>query len=144
MIYFPWAIMDILLYISINCVAEISHYNLCCNITFVARWPVTAWETIMSPDCITVTSYWAPRRLKSPASLLFTQIKIPKLRVTGLCMGNSPVTGEFPSHMASNAKNVSIWWRHHANGKSGQRHGQLWNNSEKLSGQHSYLWLVLR
>ena len=28
-------------------------------------------------------------------------------------MGNSPVTGEFPAHMASNAENVSIWWRHH-------------------------------
>ena len=36
-----------------------------------------------------------------------------KLRVTGLCMGNSPVTGEFPAQMASNAENVSIWWRHH-------------------------------
>ena len=36
-----------------------------------------------------------------------------KLRVTGLCVGNSPVTGEFPAQKASNAKNVSIWWRHH-------------------------------
>ena len=25
----------------------------------------------------------------------------------------SPVTGEFPAQMASNAENVSIWWRHH-------------------------------
>ena len=38
--------------------------------------------------------------------------KTPKLRVTGLC-GNSPVNGEFPAQMASNAENVSIWWRHH-------------------------------
>ena len=30
-----------------------------------------------------------------------------------LCAGNSPVTGEFPAQMANNAKNVSIWWRHH-------------------------------
>ena len=36
-----------------------------------------------------------------------------KLRVTGLCEGNSPVTAEFPAHTASNAENVSIWWRHH-------------------------------
>ena len=36
-----------------------------------------------------------------------------KLSVTGLCVGNSPVTGEFPAQMASNAENVSIWWRHH-------------------------------
>ena len=32
---------------------------------------------------------------------------------TGLCAGNSPETGEFPAQMASNAENVSIWWRHH-------------------------------
>ena len=29
--------------------------------------------------------------------------KTSKLHVTGLCAGNSPVTGEFPSQMASNA-----------------------------------------
>ena len=40
--------------------------------------------------------------------------KISKLRVTGRCAGNSPVTGEFNAQMASNAENVSIWWRHHA------------------------------
>ena len=39
--------------------------------------------------------------------------KTSKLRVAGLCAGNSPGTGEFPAQMASNAENVSIWWRHH-------------------------------
>ena len=39
--------------------------------------------------------------------------KASKVRVTGLCEGNSPVTGEFPAQRASNAENVSIWWRHH-------------------------------
>ena len=39
--------------------------------------------------------------------------KTAKLRVTGLCAGNSPVTGEFPAQKVSNAENVSIWWRHH-------------------------------
>ena len=39
--------------------------------------------------------------------------KTLKLRVTGLCAGNSPGTGEFPAQMASYAENVSIWWRHH-------------------------------
>ena len=34
--------------------------------------------------------------------------KTPKLRITGLCAGNSPVTGEFPAQMTSNAENVSI------------------------------------
>ena len=39
--------------------------------------------------------------------------KTPKLRLPGLCVRNSPATGEFPAQMASNAENVSIWWRHH-------------------------------
>ena len=39
--------------------------------------------------------------------------KTSKLRVTGLCAGNSPGTGEFPAQRTSNAENVSIWWRHH-------------------------------
>ena len=39
--------------------------------------------------------------------------KTSKLRVTGLCVGNSPGTGEFAAQMASNSENVSIWWRHH-------------------------------
>ena len=39
--------------------------------------------------------------------------KTPKLRVTGICEGNSPVTSEFPAQRASNAENISIWWRHH-------------------------------
>ena len=50
------------------------------------------------------------------ASRLFTQpfiqahIKNPsKLLVTGLCEGNSAVTGEFPAQRASNVENVSIW-----------------------------------
>ena len=53
--------------------------------------------------------------------------KTSKLRVTGLCVGNSPVTGEFPAQMASNTENVSIWWRHHE-GMDEQLHitKQLW------------------
>ena len=46
--------------------------------------------------------------------------KTSKLRVTGLCTGNSPGTGEFPAQMASNAENVSIWWRHHASTRDQQ------------------------
>ena len=41
------------------------------------------------------------------------QRKKSKLRVTGLCSGNSSETGEFPAQMASYVENVSIWWRHH-------------------------------
>ena len=50
-----------------------------------------------------------------PASRLFTQPFIQtqikeniKLHVSGLCAGNSPVTGEFPAQRASSAENVSI------------------------------------
>ena len=39
--------------------------------------------------------------------------KISKFLVTGLCAGNSSVTGEFLAQMDSNAENVSIRWRHH-------------------------------
>ena len=39
--------------------------------------------------------------------------KTPKPQVTALCAGNSPVTGEFPAQRASNAENISNWWRHH-------------------------------
>ena len=45
--------------------------------------------------------FWAETKEKS------------KLRITGLCAGNSPVTGEFPAQMASYMENVSIWWCHH-------------------------------
>ena len=52
-------------------------------------------------DCL--LNRWFTRRSK----------KTSKLRVTGLCVGNSPETGEFPAQRASNAENGSIWWRHH-------------------------------
>ena len=51
----------------------------------------------------------------TPYCLLRRSKKTSKLRVTGLCAGNSPESGEFPTQRASNAENVSIWWRH--NGK---------------------------
>ena len=59
--------------------------------------------------------------------------KTPKLRVTGLCAGNSPGTGEFPSQMSSNTENVSIWWRHHEYGVGN------W----KGSNPSQYIWLLL-
>ena len=68
----------------------------------------------------TVTSWCAPLRLTLPASRLFTQhfiqaqikenIKVPR---------HWPLCGEFtgdrwiPAQWASNAENISIWWRHH-------------------------------
>ena len=42
-----------------------------------------------------------------------------------MCEGNSPVSGEFPSQMASNAENISIWWRHHELNEAVRRVGNL-------------------
>ena len=41
------------------------------------------------------------------------QRKYQSSTLVAICAGNSPETGEFPAQMATNAKNVSIWWRHH-------------------------------
>ena len=60
---------------------------------------------------ITVTSLWARWRLKSQR--LDCSKKTSKRRVNGLCGRNSLVTSQFPAQRASNAENVSIWWRHH-------------------------------
>ena len=69
---------------------------------------------------IAMTSWWPRWRLQSPASRLFTQsfiqtqmkenIKAP--RHWPLC-GEFTGTGDFPVQRASDAENVSIWWRHH-------------------------------
>ena len=58
--------------------------------------------------------------------------KTSKLRVTGLCAGNSPGTGEFSAQMASNVENVSIWWRHHV---MMSWHGNVLRNKFTLWGE---------
>ena len=47
-----------------------------------------------------------------PHHCLLGSIFRRRSKITGLCAGNSPVTGEFSAQMASNAEIVSIWWRH--------------------------------
>ena len=42
------------------------------------------------------------------------QRKKSKLRVTGLCAGNSLVACEFPAQMSSDTENVAIWLRRHS------------------------------
>ena len=59
--------------------------------------------------------------------------KTSKLRVTGLCAGNSPVTGEFPAQRASNAENVSIWWRHHVSPKFKPKPIQMGIRNEEVN-----------
>ena len=66
--------------------------------------------------------------------------KTAKLRVTGLCEGNSSVTGEFPAQRASNAENVSIWWH-----QNEMRPTQVsWFNDEITINitRGSFTWIV--
>ena len=60
-----------------------------------------------------------------------SSMKTSKLRVTGLCAGNSPGTGEFPAQMASYEEYVSIWWRHHD-----QRQAKAPHHSPIARGSH--------
>ena len=83
----------------------IIHVNRICNMTSPLRWRHNGCNGVSNHqphDCLLNRLF--RRRSK----------KTSKLRVTGLCAGNSPETGEFPAQRASNAENVSIWWRHHA------------------------------
>ena len=90
------------------------------TIRWVLLWLCTSWMTPISLE-------WRHNGLDSvsnhqPHDCLLNRIfrrrskKTSKLRVTGLCEGNSPGTGEFPAQMASNSENVSIWWAFHASG----------------------------
>ena len=82
-------------------------------------WRLKCWkQTLLDyANTILVALQW--RRNHQPRDCLLNRLfrlrskKISKLRVTGLCVGNSPGIGEFPAQMASSAENVSIWWRHH-------------------------------
>ena len=64
--------------------------------------------------------------------------KTSKLRVTGLCAGNSPEAGEFPAQMASNAEIVSIWWRHHGKSVQNECATQLHSWAQCLITQISF------
>ena len=76
-------------------------YSVCGMCTIGSYGLDKGWHwfpALTASNAITLTSQWTRRRVKSPVSLLFAQ----------------PLTGEIPAQMASNAENVSIWWRHHA------------------------------
>ena len=113
-----------------------------CNITitidstwrlFGTRTSVTTMTQIrrhnagMSPN-ITLTSQWARWHLKSPASRSFTQPFVQAhIKEHIIAPRHWPLCGEFtgdrwiPRTKASNAENVSIWWRHNGN-KVFQKH----------------------
>ena len=82
----------------------------------------TMASQITSLTVVYSTVYWDAdqRKYQSYASLAF---------VWGLHRA-----GEFPAQRASNAENVSIWWRHH---------DKQWYDAMKLDKFDSYILLIL-
>ena len=79
-------------------------WKWCCGWMYSLQWRQNEGDGVLNQqlhDCL--VNRLIRRRIK----------KTSKLRVIGFCVGNSPVTGEFPSQRAINAGHVSIWWRHH-------------------------------
>ena len=90
----------------------IFHFIKVAVIQKIIWWPHIL--KVPSKQLVVCCTSWK-NEMKIDGSLSFTKIPdlhlIIRLRVTGLCVGNSPGTGELPAQMASNAENVSIWWR---------------------------------
>ena len=68
--------------------------------------------------------------------------KSSKLRVIGLCEGNSPVTGEFPTQRTSNVEKVSIWWPHHTT-IARSRYGVPCHNLPEFDHNPDDLWHII-
>ena len=91
----------------------INNYVLCCQVVMWQVAPQNLSINLTSSqwhhnECDYISNH---QRFNCLLSRLFRcrSKKTSKLCVTGLCEGNSPVTGEFPSQRASNTENVSIW-----------------------------------
>ena len=82
-----------------------THRHIDTIMTHNASHPVTLLRRHNEPDGI---SNHQPQDCLLNRSFMNRAKKTSKLRVTGLCAGNSPETGEFPAQMASDAENVSI------------------------------------
>ena len=97
-----------------------SEYGHNCVIIYNAYIPSSLLMIGSAPDTLqwrhnerNVVSNHQPHDCLSKRLLRRRSKKTSKLRVTGLCEGNSPVTGWFPAQRASNAENASIWWHNH-------------------------------
>ena len=105
------------------------HRNSLCHICIPLKWRHNELDGVSNHqphDCLLNRLF--RRRSK----------KSSKLRFTGLCVGNSRGTGEFPTQRASNAENVSIWWRPHA------QLGYSTGTAYRLCNQFSLWYLVSR
>ena len=90
--------------------------------TYLVQITFLCWASV--DICICITLQWRHNGRDSvsnhkPHDGLLNRVfrrrskKTSKPSATGLCAGNSPMTGEFLAQMASNAENVSICLRHH-------------------------------
>ena len=107
--------------------------NFKSNFVGSLQWGYNGCDGVSNPqclDCLLNRLFW--HRSK----------KTSKLRVTGLCDGNSRVTGEFPSQRASNAETVSIRWRHHDIDVLEMQWQHLLNLV--IAGLENGLWLIRR
>ena len=114
--------------ISVNMVRCSNGVNKCVHLTHIFFYPVPTQQNLYSLrlpcNYRAYSLQWRHNERDDVSNhqphdcllnLLFRRRskKTSKLRVAGLCEGNSLVTGEFPAQKASNAKTASIWWRHH-------------------------------
>ena len=99
-----FAIIHPFIFISAHIFSISNLYRISLKTSLTLQWRHNAYDGVSNHkphDCLLNRLF--RRRSK----------KTSKIRVAGLCAGISPVTGEFPAQMASNAENVSIWWCHH-------------------------------
>ena len=101
-----------------------------CNLPNTLQWRHNGRDSV---------SYHQPRERLLNRLIRCGSKKVSKLRVTGLCAGNSPETGELPAQRASNAENVSIWWRHHE--ESTEKHLLAWWHIYPVSWSSAMIWV---
>ena len=83
---------------SLNCSATYVFYSSIAMLTSL-QWRHNGCDSVSNPQ---------PHHCLLNRIFRHRSNKTSKLRVTGLCAGKSPGTGEFPAQMTSNAENVSI------------------------------------
>ena len=123
---------------------------------FINRWKING----NVPACVFITQKPEPLQWRhngnncvsnhQPHDCLLNRLfgrrckKTSKIRITGLWVGNSPGTGEFPAQMASNAENNSSWWCYHDNTVYSRWHLQLaWKHAVTQVTQYIHAWKIL-
>ena len=102
------------------CVFNLRKSQICTLL--ITEWVREIRYVILCPALLLQTLQWRHNRRDGvsnhqPHDCLLNRLfrrrskKTSQHRVTGLCAGNSPVTGEIPAQRASNGEKASIWWR---------------------------------